>query len=218
MKSEQALRQELEQLNKQKRQLRQELNRIEQEAKKKVKEEEKARQEYLRNQVATYQDDLTQLGIRMECQRQKVILYFPDSYCHASITIDERACQILERLMTHYNLVTRIQQHFPTYNFSLSDIVKRIRLQGEVEDEYMGIDFTLDGDKVMGEVFSNIDGEEFQQSVSPNLTLNVYTEGYESLTVALDYQLDTTVDQLIPTLVDAFDTIKTYAKTFKVNS
>lgn len=218
MKSEQALRQELEQLNKQKRQLQQELNRMEQEAKKKAKEEEKARQEYLQNQIETYRDDLTRFDIRMEMRRQEVILYFPNSYCHASITIDERACQILERLMTHYNLVTQIQQHFPTYNFSLSDIVKRIRLQGEVEDEYMGINFILDGNKVIGEVFSNIDGEEFQQSVGPNLTLNVYTEGYESLTVALDYQLETTVDQLIPALVDAFDTIKTYAKTFKVNS
>ena len=218
MKSESALRQELEQLNKQKRQLRQELNRLEQEAKKKAKEVEKARQEYLRNQVATYQNELEQLGIRMEMRRQEVILYFPDSYCHASITIDERACQILERLMTHYNLVTRIQQHFPTYNFSLSDIVKRIRLQGEVEDEYMGIDFTLDGDTVTGTVYSHMTGEEFQQSVGSNLTLEVYTEGYEYLTVALDYQLDTTVDRLIPDLTSAFETLKTYSKTFKVSS
>ena len=218
MKSEQTLRQELEQLNKQKRQLRQELNRMEQEAKKKAKEEEKARQAYLQNQIETYRDDLTQLGIRMETYQTYVILYFPDSYCHASVTIDEQACQILERLMTHYNLVTRIQQHFPTYNFSLSDIVKRIRLQGEVEDEYMGIDFTLDGDTVTGMVYSHMTGEEFQQSVSPNLTLNVYTEGYESLTVALDYQLDTTVDRLIPDLTSAFKAIKTYAKTFKVSS
>ena len=218
MKSESALRQELEQLNKQKRQLRQELNRLEQEAKKKAKEDEKARQEYLRNQVATYQNELEQLGIRMEMRRQEVILYFPDSYCHASITIDERACQILERLMTHYNLVTRIQQHFPTYNFSLSDIVKRIRLQGEVEDEYMGIDFTLDGDTVTGTVYSHMTGEEFQQSVGSNLTLEVYTEGYEYLTVALDYQLDTTVDRLIPDLTSAFETLKTYSKTFKVSS
>lgn len=218
MKSEKALRQELEQLNKQKRQLQQELNRLEQEAKKKAKEEEKARQEYLRNQVATYQDDLTQLGIRMETYQTYVILYFPDSYCHASVTIDERACQILDRIMTHYNLVTQIQQHFPAYGLRLSEIVTRVRLRGDVGDEYMGVDFTLDGDKVIGEVFSNIDGEEFQQSVSPNLTLNVYTEGYESLTVALDYQLDTTVDQLVPALTDAFNTLKTYAKTFKVNS
>lgn len=218
MKSEKALRQELEQLNKQKRQLQQELNRKEQEAKKKAKEEEKAHQEYLRNQVATYQDHLTQLGIRMVDHGQEVLLYFPDSYCHASITIDERACQILERLMTHYNLVTQIGQHFPTYNFSLSDIVNRIRLQGEVEDEYMGIDFTLDGDTVTGTVYSHMTGEEFQQSVGSNLTLEVYTEGYEYLTVALDYQLDTTVDQLVPALTDAFNTLKTYSKTFKVNS
>lgn len=218
MKSEKALRQELEQLNKQKRQLQQELNRMEQEAKKKAKDEEKARQEYLRNQVAAYQNELEQLGIRMEMRRQEVILYFPNSYCHASITIDERACQILERIMTRYNLVTQIGQHFPTYNFSLSEIVTRIRLRGEVGDEYMGVDFTLDGNKVIGEVFSNIDGEEFQQSVGPNLTLNVYTEGYESLTVALDYRLETTVDQLLPALVDAFDTIKTYSKTFEVSS
>lgn len=218
MKSEQTLRQELEQLNKQKRQLRQELHRMEQEAKKKAKEDEKARQEYLRNQVATYQDDLTQLGIRMEMRQQKVILYFPNSYCHASITIDEQACQILERIMTHYNLVTQIQQHFPAYNFSLSEIVTRVRLRGEVGDKYMGVDFTLDGNKVIGEVFSNIDGEEFQQSVGSNLTLNVYTEGYESLTVALDYRLETTVDQLIPTLTAAFKAIKTYATTFTVSS
>ena len=218
MKSEQALRQELEQLNKQKRQLRQELHRMEQEAKKKAKEDEKARQEYLRNQVATYQDDLTQLGIRMEMRQQKVILYFPNSYCHASITIDEQACQILDRIMTHYALVTQIGQHFPAYNFSLSEIVTRVRLRGEVGDKYMGVGFTLDGNKVIGEVFSNIDGEEFQQSVGSNLTLNVYTEGYESLTVALDYRLETTVDQLIPTLTAAFKAIKTYAKTFKVNS
>ena len=218
MKSEKALRQELEQLNKQKRQLQQELNRMEQEAKKKAKDEEKARQEYLRNQVAAYQNELEQLGIRMEMRRQEVILYFPNSYCHASITIDERACQILERIMTHYALVTQIGQHFPAYNFSLSEIVTRIRLRGEVGDEYMGVDFTLDGNKVIGEVFSNIDGEEFQQSVGPNLTLNVYTEGYESLTVALDYPLDTTVDQLVPALTDAFNTLKTYAKTFKVSS
>ena len=218
MKSENALRQELEQLNKQKRQLQQELNRMEQEAKKTAKEEEKARQEYLRNQVAAYQDELTQLGIRMEYRQQAVILYFPNSYCHASITIDERACQILERIMTHYNLVTQIQQHFPAYNFSLSEIVTRIRLRGEVGDEYMGVDFTSDGNKVMGEVFSNIDGEEFQQSLGPNLTLNVYTEDYESLTVALDYQLETTVDQLIPALTSAFETLKTYSKTFKVSS
>lgn len=218
MKSEQALRQELEQLNKQKRQLRQELNRMEQEAKKKAKEEEKARQAYLQNQIETYRDDLTQLGIRMEMRRQEVILYFPNSYCHASVTIDERAYQILERLMTHYNLVTRIQQHFPTYNFSLSEIVKRIRLQGEVEDEYMGIDFTLDGDTVTGTVYSHMTGEEFQQSVGSNLTLEVYTEGYEYLTVALDYQLDTTVDRLIPDLTSAFETLKTYSKTFKVSS
>lgn len=218
MKSENALRQELEQLNKQKRQLRQELNRMEQEAKKKAKEEEKARQEYLQNQIETYRDDLTQFDIRMEMHRQEVILYFPNSYCHASVTIDERACQILERLMTHYNLVTRIQQHFPTYNFPLSDIVKRIRLQGEVEDEYMGIDFTLDGDTVTGTVYSHMTGEEFQQSVGSNLTLEVYTEGYEYLTVALDYQLDTTVDQLVPALTDAFNALKTYSQTFKVNS
>ena len=218
MKSEKALHQKLEQLNKQKRQLQQELNRMEQEAKKKAKEEEKVRQEYLRNQVATYQADLTQLGINMEYQTQKVILYFPNSYCHASITIDEQACQILERIMTHYNLVTQIQQHFPAYNFSLSEIVTRVRLRGDVGDEYMGVDFTLDGNKVIGEVFSNIDGEEFQQSVGSNLRLGVYTEGYESLTVALDYQLDTTVDQIIPALVGAFDAIKTYSKTFKVNS
>ena len=218
MKSEKALRQELEQLNKQKRQLQQELNRLEQEAKKKAKEEEKARQEYLQNQIETYRDDLTQLGIRMECQRQKVILYFPDSYCHASVTIDEQACQILERIMTHYNLVTRIQQNFPAYELRLSEIVTRVRLRGEVGDEYMGVDFTLDGNKVIGEVFSNIDGEEFQQSVGPNLRLDVYAEGYESLTVALDYQLDTTVDQLVPALTDAFNTLKTYSKTFKVNS
>lgn len=218
MKSEKALRQELEQLNKQKRQLQQELNRLEQEAKKKAKEEEKARQEYLRNQVATYQDHLTQLGIRMECQSRKVILYFPDSYCHASVTIDERACQILERIITHYNLVTQIQQHFPAYNFSLSEIVTRIRLRGEVEDEYMGVDFTLDGDTVTGTVYSHMTGEEFQQSVGSHLTLEVYTEGYEYLTVALDYQLDTTVDQLVPALTDAFKAMNAYTKTFKVSS
>lgn len=216
MKSENALRQELEQLNKQKRQLQQELNRLEQEAKKKAKEEEKARQEYLRNQVAAYQDELTQLGIRMEYRQQAVILYFPNSYCHASITIDERACQILDRIMTHYNLVTQIQQHFPTYDFSLSEIVTRVRLRGEIDDEYMYIDFTLDGDKVTGGVYSRVDGEEFQQSLGSNLALNVYTEGYESLTVALDYQLDTTVNQLIPALTAAFKAIKAYAKTFKV--
>ena len=218
MKSEKALRQELEQLNKQKRQLRQELHRMEQEAKKKAKEEEKVRQEYLRNQIATYQDDLTQLDIRMECRQREVILYFPNSYCHASITIDERACQILERIMTHYNLVTQIQQHFPAYNFSLSEIVTRIRLRGEVEDTYRGIDFTLEGDTVTGTVYSHMTGEEFQQSVGSNLTLEVYTEGYEYLTVALDYQLDTTVGQLVPALTDAFNTLKTYSKTFKVDS
>ena len=218
MKSEKALRQELEQLNKQKRQLRQELHRMEQEAKKKAKEEEKVRQEYLRNQIATYQDDLTQLDIRMECRQREVILYFPNSYCHASITIDERACQILERIMTHYNLVTQIQQHFPAYNFSLSEIVTRIRLRGEVEDTYRGIGFTLDGDKVTGTVYAHMTGEEFQQSVGPNLTLEVYTEECDYLTVTLDYQLDTTVDQLVPALASAFKTIKDYAKTFKVNS
>ena len=218
MKSEKALRQELEQLNKQKRQLQQELNRMEQEAKKKAKEDEKARQEYLRNQVATYQDHLTQLGIRMECQRQKVILYFPDSYCHASVTIDEQACQILDRIMTHYDLVTQIRQKFPAYDFSLSEIVNCIRLRGNIEDEYAGIDLTLDGDKVTGEAYFRVDGEEFQQSVGPNLRLDVYTEEYESLTVALDYQLDTTVDRLIPDLTSAFKAIKTYAKTFKVSS
>ncbi len=218
MKSEKALRQELEQLNKQKRQLQQELNRMEQEAKKKAKEEEKARQEYLRNQVATYQDDLTQLGIRMECQRQKVILYFPNSYCHASVTIDEQACQILERIMTHYNLVTQIQEKFPAYDFSLSEIVNCIRLRGNIEDEYMSIGFTLDGSKVTGGVSASYTcGEEFQQSVGPNLTLGVYTEGYDYFTVALDYQLETTVDQLLPALSSAFKTMKAYTKTFKVD-
>ena len=218
MKSEKALRQELEQLNKQKRQLRQELHRMEQEAKKKAKEEEKVRQEYLRNQIATYQDDLAQLDIRMECRQREVILYFPNSYCHASITIDDQACQILERIMTHYKLVTQIQQHFPAYNFSLSEIVKRIRLQGEVEDTYGGIGFTLDGDKVTGTVYAHMTGEEFQQSVGPNLTLEVYTEECDYLTVTLDYQLDTTVDQLVPALTSAFKAMEAYTKTFKVSS